>query len=347
MKTLVLSLAALFIAVCALAASDSRSGVWTAELDGGRIHLSLFTGERGPRSNGVNQGYGNMMGLTLPIAKVEGFAPADQTKFAFRAPAGTIDFDGHFSGQQGAGHFRFTPGEAFIRDMDGLGYHNLKDDELLLFATSELSVPTMRELRTMGYEVSRHELDEIAVFRITPQTVRDFAAAGYSKLSLRQLVDLRVGNVDAAYIAAMRDLGYPHMSANDLANTAILGVTPAYVRELRSAGFTTLTAEELRNLRIGNITAGRIEAFHEIGYPNLTAHQLGEFGIQGVTPEYITAMRRAGYDNLTPHQLIEMRIFRVTPEYIKEMNSIGVTDLGKMIELRTTGAADILLRKRR
>ena len=34
-------------------------------------------------------------------------------------------------------------------------------------------------------------------------------------------------------------------------------------------------------------------------------------------------------------------------EYLEEMNNIGVHDLHKIIELKTTGAGDILLKKKR
>ena len=45
-------------------------------------------------------------------------------------------------------------------------------------------------------------------------------------------------------------------------------------------------------------------------------------------------------------KMIELRIFNITPEYIRQMNEIGVHDLKKMLELKQTGAAEILLKKR-
>ena len=65
-----------------------------------------------------------------------------------------------------------------------------------------------------------------------------------------------------------------------------------------------------------------------------------------MTPQYIEDLRKLGYDKLTPQQLIDLRIFNVTPEYIRRMQSIGVTDVQKLLDLKQTGAAEMLLKKR-
>jgi len=319
MKTLVLIAAAVAIAFAALAATtDIRTGVWTADIKDNRVQLSIFPGRTETSERRHWNFGGNMMGFQVPLAKLTGLTPGDgDAKFTLRAAAGTIDFEGHFKDAQGAGHFTFTPSDEFVRDMAQLGYTEFKEDALLLYAVNDLSPALLRELREMGYPISRRELDDVAVFRIRPDVIKEYARLGYPNLTFRQLVDLRVGNVDAEYISALRALGYDHLSAHEVSESAILGVTPAYIRDLRGAGLTDLSLRQLRDLRVGNITPKKIEAY-----------------------------RRAGYDNLTPHQLSEMGIMGVTPEFIQEMNDIGVKDLRKIIELKTTGAADILLKKR-
>jgi len=319
MKTVVLIAAALTIAFAALAATntDVRTGVWTAEVkQSGIVQMNLFAG----RDTETRARFGpNMMGFQIAPAKLTGFSSADgDTKFTLRAPAGTIDFTGHFSDGEAAGHFRFTPSDEFLRDMANLGYTEFRKDSLLLYATQELSPATIRELRTMGYNPSQRELDDIAVFRITPEVVREFGRMGYPNLSFRELVNMRVGNVDAAYIGALRELGYANVSAHEISESAILGVTPEYIREMNGVGLRPLSLRELRDLKVGNITVKKIDAY-----------------------------KRLGYDKLSPHQLSEMGIMGVTPEFIEQMNALGVRDVRKMIELKSTGAADILLKKQK
>jgi hypothetical protein len=318
MKTLVIITAALVIGFAALAAtSDVRTGVWTADIKESRVQLSIFPGRSETSERRWNYN-GNIIGFRVPLAKLTGLTGADgDTKFTYRAAGGTIDFDGHFSAAQGAGHFRFTPSDEFVRDMAQLGYTDFKEDSLLIYTVHDLSPSVLRELKGMGYQPSRRELDDVAIFDINPEAIREFARLGYPNLTLRELVNMRVGNVDASYINALRDLGYTNLSAHEVSESAILGVKPDYIRELRGAGLKNLTLRELRDLRIGNITAKRIDAY-----------------------------RAAGYTDLTPHQLSEMGIMGVTPEYIKEMNDIGVHDLHKIIEMKTTGAGEILLKRK-
>jgi len=342
MRTLLFTAVVVLAAFVAFAASEVRNGVWTAEMDRDGLNITLFQG----RAHG-----GNMMSLTIEVPKLTGLSPDAITsggadvKFALVRAAGVFAFEGHFAGGKGAGHFEFTPDPSFLRDMEQLGYSGFRDHDLVLFAAEDLTPASVRGLRDMGYTIRQRDLDEIAVFHITPATVREYASMGYPNLPLREIVDLRVGNVDAAYIKAMRDLGFEHLSARQLADLAIQNVTPKYVLEMRAA-LPSVTPQQIEELKIANITTARIEAFRKTGYPNLTAQQLSEFGLQNVTPEYIEALRKIGYDKLTPQQLIDMRVFDITPEYIRQMQEIGVRDLRKMVEMKETGAADVLLKKK-
>ena len=339
MKPFLLVTLALLLAFAALAATsgDVRSGVWTADIRDGHVHMNVFRGEEDGHHS-----YNNM-GFSLPLGRFEGLSAADgESKFALRAAAGAIAFDGYFSDSKGAGHYSFTPNQSFVREMESLGMSGFTDEQLLMFATTDFEPATLRGLKAMGYDVTRRELDEVAVFHITPAVIREYAASGFPNLTLREAVNFRVGNVNAAYIDAMKQLGYGNVSARELADMAILGVTPEYVRSLRAAGLTNLSTREVRDLRVGRVNAASIKGYADAGYPNLTARELSEFGIQHVTPEYIESLRKVGYDHIPPKQLVEMRIFRVDADYINEMRAMGVQDLRKMIDLRVTGAADIL-----
>ena len=342
MRTLLITAAVVLAAFAALAASELRSGVWTAELDRDGLNITLFQGRKHNS---------NMMSLTIEVPRLTGLSSeaiasgGAEVKFALVRAAGVFSFDGHFARGKGAGHFEFTPDASFLRDMEQLGYSDFRDDDLVLFAAEDLTPASIRGLREMGYTISRKDLEEIAVFHVTPAVIREYASLGYPNLSLREVVDLRVGNVDAAYITAMRDLGFDHMTARQLADLAVQDVTPKYVREMRAI-FPSLTPQQLEELKVANITAARIETFRKAGYPNLTAQQLAEFGLQNVTPEYIESLRKVGYDKLAPQQLIDLRVAGVTPEYIRQMQEIGVRDLHKMVDLKETGAAQVLLTKR-
>jgi hypothetical protein len=310
----ILLFVAIAIAVCftVYAASDSRAGVWTAELYDDKVQMTLF---RGPRDSSEHHGMGfnNTMGFDDALSAYTGLTKADllssaaNVQFELRRPAGVIAFEGRVANGTGAGHYRFTPSDAFVRDMESLGYRGFSEEMLLVFAAHDFSPQTLRDLKAMGYQPTQHEVEEIAIFRVTPDFLREVGRAGYPNLTLREAVNFRVGRVDAAYINDIRALGFANLSARQLADMAILGVSPKYVRELKSAGLTDLSARQLSDLRVGNVTAARIEEYRKLGYTNLSAHQLSEMGIFGVTPDYIRKLSEKGYDKVPIDKLLQLR----------------------------------------
>jgi len=298
--------------------SDVRSGVWTAELKGDRLDLTIFRGSR-EGQRGVN-----LMGIEvaladLGLAKSAAESSAANVTFSLKREAGTVAFDGRFATGDGAGQYKFAPNDAYERELNALGYDEISDNDMLVFATHDLRIATIRDLIAAGQKPQRRQLDEIAVFHITASLLREYATLGFPDLTIRDAVQMRVGSVDAKFVNALRDLGYTNLSAHQISEMAILGATPAYIRSLRDAGLLDLSPREATKLRIGGITPQRIEELRRAGYTNLTAHQLSELGIHGVTPTYIEELRKLGYQDLTPRQLIDMKIHGATPAYIRSM----------------------------
>ena len=355
MKTALLILMAAAICFSVYAASDSRNGVWTAELntDGTTLQMTIFRGNHESRLGNHRGNWNNTMGFELSLASLTGLTAADinstaaNVQFTMSRPAGTISFEGRFANGNGAGNFKFAPSEPFVKEMASLGYTSFKDDDLLVFATTDFTPQTVRDLRALGYQPTQKEIEEVAIFRINAAAIKEYARLGYPNLTLRELVNFRVGNVDAAFVNGMRELGYTDISANKLANLAILGVTPTYVRELRAAGLTNLSPHEAEQLRIGNITSEKIAGFKRLGYA-LTPHELSNFGIFHVTPKTIEELRAMGYTDLTPHQLIEMGTFGVTPDYIRKMEASGykAVPVDKLIKIRMSGADELVTKRK-
>jgi hypothetical protein len=320
MKTfLILLAAALFVAFAAHAASgDARNGVWTAELHDDRLDLTMFRGSReGHRGM-------NMMGFNVPLAEI-GLAKADaesaaaNVTFAMKREAGTIEFDGRFATGDGAGQYRFKPNDDFEHALNELGYDELTDNDMLVYAAHDLRINTVRDLIAMQQKPTRRQLDEVAIFGITAQLLREYATAGFPNLSIREAVQMRIGQVDAKFISQLRDLGYAKLSAREISELGILGATPAYIRSMRDAGLTNLTPRDLTNLRVGNVTPKRIEELRRAGYDHLTAHELSDLGIHHITVEFIEELRKLGYQNLSTRELVDLKIHNVTADYIRSM----------------------------
>src|SRR5437762_2202577 len=131
---------AIAIAICfsVYAATDSRAGVWTAELYDDKVQMTLFRGHDSGERRGM--GFNNTMGFDDALSAYSGLSKADllssaaNVQFELRRPAGVIAFEGRVANGTGAGHYRFSPSDSFIRDMESLGYRGFSDDMLLVFA---------------------------------------------------------------------------------------------------------------------------------------------------------------------------------------------------------------------
>lgn len=341
MKTLLI-LTAIIVCFSVYAASEPHTGAWTAELEGDVVQMTIF---RGNSSREGKRYWNNTMGFSEPVATFAGLSLTDansnaaNVQFEMRRSAGTITFEGRFANGAGAGHFRFAPNAAFVREMESLGYSGFTDDQMLIFAAHDFSPQTIRDLRSMGYSPTQREIEEIAIFEISANVLREYSRLGYPNLTLRKAVEFRIGHVDAAYISGMRELGFTDLSAGQLANMAIMGVKPAYVRELQNAGLKNLTAQQLSDLKVGRIDAARIEAYRKLGYTDLSPSRLAEMGIHGVTPQFIEELRTLGYENIPVRQLIEMKIFGVTPDFIRKMKTMGYSNVpaDKLVKLKMSG----------
>ena len=335
--------ASLFLSLAIqMQAAAPRSGMWSATQRGRDLHLNLYEGGR----------RGGQHGFSVPIALLTGLdeqqiaSPAlTNVAFSLRRAAGTIEFTGSFEASKGSGHYTFTPSETFVREMRELGYTDFSDSTLFLYTTTGFTPAWIRELHSMGYRPARKDLDEIAIFRVTPDFVREMASAGFPKLSFHDLVQLRIGNVDADRVREYKALGFTSLSASSVANLGIMQVTPAYIREMADAGYKGLTASQYTNLRIGQISAEDVRAYRSLGYDDIPAGQLGDMGIHGVTPTFIRDLAKAGYRDLSVAKLIEMKIFGVTPQFIESLREAGYLNIPvqKLIQLRMSKADEMLL----
>src|SRR6266542_596512 len=193
MKSILIVIVAVAVCFSAYAASDVRNGVWTAELQGDKLDMTIFHGKEGRKSI---MGFDEPLGTFTGLSKTDLTSSAANVQFELRRPAGTFAFEGRVANGTGVGHYRFTPSEAFIREMDSLRYRDFKDEQLLVFAMNDFSPQTIRDLRAMGYEPTKREVEEIAIFRITPEYIRELSEKGYNNVPVEKLLKLRIMKAD-------------------------------------------------------------------------------------------------------------------------------------------------------
>lgn len=121
----------------------------------------------------------------------------DRMQFRMEQQAGVFTFVGRFSGGAGSGDFSFAPNKDFlstlrslgVRNADRIGIHQLKN-----LAFGFMSGDRVRALMAEGIApLSLNDVVDLAVYQITPEFVRQVKALGYTDLTLRRLVDIRLG----------------------------------------------------------------------------------------------------------------------------------------------------------
>jgi len=130
---------------------DSLSGEWEARFEtegsGRTFYLETRTSEwKHDHTWGNSHKPGEFYGLDPKLATADG--PA---RFELRREAGTLAFDGAFRSGKGSGTLRFTPSPEFVQNMKGLRYSNLPIDQLLAFATQDVTTQFVKDLNNLGY----------------------------------------------------------------------------------------------------------------------------------------------------------------------------------------------------
>jgi beta-lactamase regulating signal transducer with metallopeptidase domain len=168
--------------------------------------------------------------------------------------------------------------------------------------------------------------------------IDEMASAGYTNLSVDELIRLKMAGVNADYVRSLRALGFANLTSKELATMSLHGVTAAYIQSIRTAGYSNLSAKELTTFRIHSITPEYINTLRDAGYGNLPAKQLMSFAVHGITPAFINGIRAAGYGNVPAKDLVSLRIFGVTPEFIRKARSrLGELTVKQLISLKNIG----------
>jgi beta-lactamase regulating signal transducer with metallopeptidase domain len=228
----------------------------------------------------------------IPEKDLIGLGAGSEVRFELRRAAGTFRFQGRFAaglGSKGEGRFTFQADPAYIREMAALGFA-VKEENLIQLAMVDLSPAFAREIRD----------------------------AGYTRLSLEEIVGFRIHDVSSAFIRQLADAGYRNLSPDELVQLHIHGVNPTLVRNLGALGLRDLTADDLVNLQIHGVTPDSIRKLADAGYRNLRADDLVQLHIHGVTPEFIAELVRLGYQDVTPDDLVRMQIHGVTAGFVRE-----------------------------
>jgi len=112
------------------------------------------------------------------------------------------------------------------------------------------------------------------------------------KLTVDDLIALRIAGVNSKYIEEMRSAGLGDLSLDDLAEMRMMGVTPKYIKEMADGGYSHLTARELTELRTMGVVPQFIKSLAEAGYSKLSVKELVRLKTSGVDADFIRDLQK-------------------------------------------------------
>lgn len=211
-----------------------------------------------------------------------------------------------------------------------------------------VDTPYTGALRAAGYtDLSIDDLIAMKAVGVTPGYVSEMNAAGLGRLTGDQLVGLRALGVAPAYVSHLRDQGFTNLTVDDVMGMKALGVSSRYIEEMQRAGFGELSADDLTDLRAVGVTREYVEELRRQGLGNLSADDVQSLRAIGVSGEYIARMKALGLGRLDADALTDLRAMGVTPAYAQELAGAGLKGLSldHLVELKAHGVTAAYVRE--
>ncbi len=140
------------------------------------------------------------------------------------------------------------------------------------------------------------------------------------KLSVDELIALRVQGVTPEYIQQMRSIGMGDLSLRDIISMRTQGVTPDYVQKMRATGLGNLTAREIISMRVQGVSPEYVQQLRSAGVQIKSARDVVSLRVQGVTADFVRQLAAAGYDHLSVRDLARLAMAGVNSDFIREMS---------------------------
>jgi len=163
-------------------------------------------------------------------------------------------------------------------------------------------------LTAAGYtNISVDEIIALKEHGVEPQFIKAMLGAGMGTLSVNELIQLREHGVDPEYVAGVAGAGL----VNDLnVKTAIRlrenGVDAEDTARIRKLGFGPYTSDEVIRLRQNGVDEATFSALKEAGADHAGVSDAIEFRQNGVTVARIREMKRQGFGNLNLEQIVKL-----------------------------------------
>lgn len=327
-RTLLASTALVLASVSPSAAQLDGAFTIRASDSGDRVNLNLQYGGDGRSNYGRTIERSNLVDVTRT---------GERVTFNLRRPAGVFAFEGKGTMERAAGFYTFTPDSGFRRDIERLGFKDVDDKALFVFAMDDLSIPAVKQLQGLVADtLDTPQLVRLINHGAGVRYVQAMNDAGFKKLQSNEYRRARDHGVTQEFVREMAALGVT-APLEELIRLRDHGVTPAYVREMRAAGHD-VGPDELVRARDHGVSVDFVRRMSTLGYEGLSLADYVRMRDHGVTADFVQAVRDAGLKP-TPNEAVRLRDHGVTADYIRRVRDTFKHPLTveQIIRLRSRG----------
>ena len=179
----------------------------------------------------------------------------------------------------------------------------------------------------------------VSVAATSSDYIDELAAAGYTNLSIDELIRLRAVGVTGEYVRELSAAGLGHPPIDVLVRLRALGVTPEFAGDMRRLFGGALDADQISRLRATGVSADYVESMRSHFGSGFGADDAVRMHATGVTPSYVAEMASAGYPNLTLDQVEHLRVMGIDAAYVRLAAAHGFKNLPveQLLRLKESG----------
>jgi beta-lactamase regulating signal transducer with metallopeptidase domain len=171
--------------------------------------------------------------------------------------------------------------------------------------------------------LSVDDLIALRVHNVTAETIMEMRFL-FRDVTIQQIAGMNAVGATPHFVREMRAVGLDVETPGEAQGLAAVGVTPEYVGEMREAGFGVTSASEAQGLRAVGVTPRFVNEMLRVGLEVSSAAEIQGLAAVGVTPEYVLEMREAGIDVNTPSEAQSLRAVGVSPRFVRDMRRAGM-----------------------
>lgn len=307
--------------------SDLLDGSWFATSSNDKLSFEL-------RAEREDHSWSST--LWVEKGEINPFPGQGSVEFKLVRDAGTMTFKGQFDGQEGFGHFHYTPNESYYTDLKHMGVDMAEDRSRMAFFSLNIKKDYVDMLVHNGYpQISERDLIAFAAMKIDKDFIQYWRGSGYEDADEpRNLITLKAMKVDRAFADELKAAGYDHVPIHQLTSLKAMHIDGAYIRSLgRGKDGEPIPLNDLIRYKSMHIDSGYVASLRRLGYDDLPRNEVTSLYSLHVSPEYIKSLQDLGYKGVPARELAGLKARDISPEYIKSFKDIGYND----VDLREIG----------